>query len=117
MKARTKTGKARKTPLIRALIKQADVIAKHTDKKRGHQPRKNRRKRRREHVNHPSHYGGDTTYEAIKVIEAWKLGFNLGTVAKYLCRSEHKGAPITDLEKAAWYLNREIALRKGRARK
>lgn len=28
-------------------------------------------------VNHPAHYGGeDNPYEAIKVIEAWKLGFN-----------------------------------------
>lgn len=32
----------------------------------------------RETINHPQHYGGDTTYEAIKVIEAWGLGFCLG---------------------------------------
>src|ERR1051326_1130308 len=31
-------------------------------------------------VDHPSHYGGDTTYEAVKVIEAWELKFNLGNV-------------------------------------
>ncbi len=59
-------------------------------------------------VNHPSHYGGDTPYEAIKVIEAWKLGFNLGNTVKYISRAEHKGATIQDLKKAAWYLNREI---------
>ena len=30
-------------------------------------------------VNHPNHYGGkDNPYEAIKVIENWKLNFNLG---------------------------------------
>jgi hypothetical protein len=30
---------------------------------------------RKEAVNHPAHYGGaDNPYEAIKVIEAWKLG-------------------------------------------
>lgn len=30
-----------------------------------------------ETVNHPAHYGGaDNPYEAIKVIEAWALGFN-----------------------------------------
>lgn len=29
-----------------------------------------------EAVDHPSHYGGkDNPYEAIKVIEAWELGF------------------------------------------
>jgi hypothetical protein len=64
-------------------------------------------------VNHPVHYGGaDNPYEAIKVIEAWRLGFNLGNTAKYISRAEHKAAPIEDLEKAAWYLNREIANRK-----
>ena len=32
----------------------------------------------KETVNHPQHYGGDTVYEAIKVIEAWGLDFCLG---------------------------------------
>lgn len=64
-------------------------------------------------VDHPPHYGGaDNTYEAIKVIEAWGLGFNLGNTAKYIARAERKGAPIEDLEKARWYLDREIANRK-----
>jgi hypothetical protein len=35
----------------------------------------------KEHVNHPTHYGGeDNPYEAIKVIDAWDLGFSLGNV-------------------------------------
>jgi hypothetical protein len=38
-----------------------------------------------EAVNHPAHYGGDTTYEAIKVIEAWNLGFHDGNAVKYIC--------------------------------
>lgn len=59
-------------------------------------------------VNHPAHYGGDTTYEAIKVINAWGLGFELGSALKYLCRAEHKGAPIEDLKKAVWYIQHEI---------
>lgn len=64
-------------------------------------------------VNHPSHYGGaDNPYEAIKVIEAWSLGFNLGNTVKYISRAEHKGATIQDLEKAKWYLEREIDNRK-----
>lgn len=62
-----------------------------------------------ESVNHPSHYGGDTTYEAIKVIEAWELGFCLGNAVKYICRAGKKGDALEDLQKAAWYLNREIA--------
>jgi len=60
-------------------------------------------------VDHPSHYGGENNpYEAIKVIEAWELGFNLGNAVKYLCRAEKKGAAIEDLHKARWYLDREI---------
>lgn len=62
-----------------------------------------------EEVNHPSHYGGeDNPYEAIKVIEAWKLGFNLGNTVKYIAREGQKGVPIVDLQKAKWYLEREI---------
>lgn len=66
---------------------------------------------RPEKINHPSHYGGDTVYEAIKVIEAWRLGFNLGNTVKYIARAEHKGATLEDLKKAAWYLAREISNR------
>lgn len=64
-----------------------------------------------EKVNHPSHYGGqDNPYEAIKVIEAWDLGFNLGNVVKYVARAGKKeGNNIADeLKKAKWYLCREI---------
>lgn len=61
-----------------------------------------------ESVNHPSHYGGDSKYEAIKVIEAWGLGFNLGNVVKYISRAGKKGKRQEDLEKALWYLEREL---------
>lgn len=64
-----------------------------------------------EKINHPAHYGGDTPYEAIKVIEAWGLGFCLGNTVKYIARAEHKGATIEDLKKARWYLDREISKR------
>lgn len=62
-------------------------------------------------VNHPAHYGGDTVYETIKVIEAWKLGFCDGNAVKYIARAGKKdpAQEITDLEKAAWYLTRHIA--------
>ena len=62
-----------------------------------------------ESVNHPAHYGGDTTYEVIKVIEAWQLGFNLGNVVKYISRAGKKGDTLTDLLKAQFYLEREIS--------
>lgn len=63
-----------------------------------------------EPINHPQHYGGDTTYEAIKVIEAWQLGFCLGNTVKYISRAGHKDPAklLEDLKKAAWYLQREI---------
>lgn len=67
-----------------------------------------------ETINHPSHYGGDKPYEAIKVIEAWKLGFHLGNVVKYISRWNKKGDPIENLEKAVWYLQRKIDILKER---
>lgn len=66
----------------------------------------------KETVDHPAHYGGaDNPYEAIKVIEAWGLGFNLGNAVKYIARAEHKGSTVEDLRKARWYLDREIGAR------
>lgn len=64
-----------------------------------------------EQINHPTYYGGDTTYEAIKVIEAWRLGFCLGNTVKYIARAEMKGSTLADLKKARWYLDREITRR------
>lgn len=65
---------------------------------------------RREAVNHPAHYGGaDNPYEAIKVIEAWELGFCLGNTVKYISRAGKKDAALQDLKKARWYLDREIS--------
>ena len=63
-----------------------------------------------EAVNHPAHYGGaENPYEAIKVIEAWSLGFCLGNTVKYISRAGKKGDRLEDLKKAQWYLAREIA--------
>jgi len=66
-----------------------------------------------ESVNHPAHYGGDTTYEAIKVIDAWGLNFSLGSVLKYICRAGKKEgvSPLEDLHKALWYLHHDITER------
>jgi hypothetical protein len=69
-------------------------------------------------VNHPNHYGGDTTYEVIKVLESWGLDFdfNLGNAVKYIARAgkKQKVKTIEDLKKAAWYLNRRIERLEGR---
>lgn len=61
----------------------------------------------KDNVNHPAHYktGG---IETIDFIEAKGLTYNLGNVVKYITRADHKGNKLEDLEKAAWYLNREI---------
>jgi hypothetical protein len=67
----------------------------------------------KESVNHPKHYGGENNpYEAIKVIEAWNANFNIGNVLKYISRCGKKDSEIQELEKAAWYLNREIENRR-----
>jgi hypothetical protein len=61
-------------------------------------------------VNNPPHYGGaGNPYEAINVVEAWSLNFNLGNVLKYIARAGKKGDALEDLKKARWYLEREIA--------
>ena len=50
---------------------------------------------KKEMVNHPNHYGGDTEYECIKVLKAWNtpeefVGFCKDNAIKYLCRSGKK---------------------------
>ena len=64
-----------------------------------------------EMVIHPAHYGGDTLYEVIKVLEAWELGFHLGNAVKYIARAgkKHRTSELEDLKKARWYLERRIA--------
>lgn len=60
-----------------------------------------------DNVNHPRHYNVGK-FEVIDVIEDWNLGFNTGNAVKYIARAKHKEKELEDLEKAAWYLNREI---------
>ena len=63
----------------------------------------------KEMVNHPSHYQTSSGIEVIDVIEAFNLGFCLGNVVKYILRAGHKDDILQDLNKAKWYLEREIA--------
>ena len=61
-------------------------------------------------VHHPKHYRKDSGFEAIDVIEAWELCFNLGNAVKYISRvgRKDKTKSVEDLQKALWYLEREI---------
>ena len=61
-------------------------------------------------VNSPAHYTWLGGIEVIDITE--HLSFTLGNVVKYVLRADHKGKPVEDLEKAAWYLDREIQRRK-----
>lgn len=64
----------------------------------------------KESVDHPAHHGGgDNPYEAIRVIEAWGLGFHLGNAVKYIARAGKKGPTVEDLRKCRWYVDRMIA--------
>lgn len=58
-------------------------------------------------VNHPAHYkvGG---IETIDFIEAKRLNYNMGNAVKYITRADHKGSRKQDIEKAIWYLRREL---------
>lgn len=62
-----------------------------------------------DNVNHPSHYT-DGKIEVIEFIEDKKLNYHRGNAIKYICRAGKKNPDkeIEDLQKAIWYINREI---------
>lgn len=62
-------------------------------------------------VNHPKHYTDHPSgVECIQITE--HMSFNLGNAMKYIWRADLKhDTPIQDLEKAIWYINREIKRR------
>ena len=60
-------------------------------------------------VNHPAHY---TAYEGLEVIQLTEqMNFNRGNAVKYIARAGLKSydTEIQDLEKALWYIQREIS--------
>ena len=63
-----------------------------------------------DNVSHPSHYadGWSNGAEVIDLTE--HLSFCAGNVVKYVCRAGRKDPDkyVEDLEKARWYLDREI---------
>lgn len=64
-------------------------------------------------VNQPPHYKSKGGIESIDVIESFELNFHLGNAVKYILRSDKKGNKEQDLQKAIWYLNRELEKWKG----
>ena len=59
-------------------------------------------------VNHPAHYNDHPSgVECIQITE--HFNFNVGNAIKYLWRARKKGRLIQDLEKARWYIDREIS--------
>ena len=63
-----------------------------------------------ETVNHPAHYNAHPSgVECITVVE--HMGFNIGNAMKYLWRADEKGNALEDLQKAQWYVLREIERR------
>lgn len=62
--------------------------------------------RRSDAVVHPSHYN---MYDGIEIVDlAEQMNFNKGNAVKYITRAEFKGKEIEDLEKARYYLKKEI---------
>lgn len=62
-------------------------------------------------VNHPPHYTSHPSgVECIQITE--HMGFCIGNAVKYLWRADMKGRAIEDLEKARFYIDREIDKRK-----
>ena len=58
-------------------------------------------------VNHPPHYKKHPSgVECIQITE--HMNFCLGNAVKYIWRASLKGTQKEDLEKAMWYLKREL---------
>lgn len=58
-------------------------------------------------INHPIHYTAHPSgVGCIDITE--HMNFNNGNAIKYIWRAGLKGHTIEDLEKAAWYIAREI---------
>ena len=61
-------------------------------------------------VNHPKHYTDHPSgIECIQITE--HMGFCLGNAIKYIWRADLKNDAIEDLNKAKWYIEREILRR------
>ena len=61
-------------------------------------------------VNHPPHYKAHPSQiECIEIVE--HMNFCMGNAIKYIWRADYKEDSIQDLQKALWFINREIERR------
>lgn len=61
----------------------------------------------KEKVDHPSHYNEHPSgVECITIVE--HMCFNLGNAVKYCWRADLKDDAVNDLNKAIWYIQREL---------
>lgn len=65
----------------------------------------------KETVNHPKHYNTGNI-EVIDAIEDWNLDFHEGNAIKYIARAKNKNNYDEDIEKAIWYLQRILDIRR-----
>ena len=61
-------------------------------------------------MHNSNYYGGNNTFEPIKIIDHYDLNFDLGNVIKYILRAGNKPGEdkLKDLKKAYDYLGHEI---------
>ena len=97
-----------KAPINKNTESKKCCCSSSTNKQENLNPTLEDKEYKKEAVNHPSHYQGNK-FEVIDIIEDYKLGFNLGNAIKYILRAGKKNDYKEDLQKAIWYLQREIS--------
>jgi|TARA_R110000744_G_scaffold358766_1_gene465908 hypothetical protein len=60
-------------------------------------------------ITNPDYYK-DYKIEVTDAIIAWKLTYSQGNIIKYIVRAGKKDSRIDDLNKALWYLKKEIGI-------
>lgn len=64
-------------------------------------------KSKADYVNHPPHYTSHPSgVECITITQ--HMNFNLGNAMKYIWRADLKKNSVEDLQKARWYINKEL---------
>lgn len=61
-----------------------------------------------QHAGERPYYQGKSGQHSLDVAEDFELNPAMATVLKYIIRYKKKGTPIEDMEKARWFIEREI---------
>ena len=70
-------------------------------------PAAKKKQKQVDNINHPEHYTShESGIECIQITE--HMNFCIGNAVKYLWRADLKDDAIEDLQKAKWYIEREI---------